>query len=236
MIPLRDVNRTHHIPWMTWVIILICVFAFLHEVALPAPLLERFIYLFGFVPRRLMDPQWALAVGYPPGATATLLTSMFLHGSFAHLLLNMWTLAVFGDNVEDRMGAFRYLIFYLLCGLAAALIHAFFNPSSEIPTVGASGAIAGVLGAYLFLFPRARIITFVPVFFMPYFIEVPAAFFLAMWFMIQVLSGWTSLFLPPNVGGVAWWAHVGGFVAGALLFPAFLRRDRYRYTEGAVRA
>ncbi len=226
MIPLRDVNRTRHVPWMVWLLILTCVLAFLQEIALPAPLLERFIYLFGFVPRRLTDPLWAQRAGFPPGGFYTIFTSMFLHGSFAHLLFNMWTLAVFGDNVEDRMGPIRFLLFYLCSGVAAAIAHLVFNPTSTLPTVGASGAIAGVLGAYMFLFPHARVVTFVPILFMPYFIEVPAAFFLAMWFMIQLLSGWTSLFLPPNVGGVAWWAHIGGFLCGALVFPFFLRRDR----------
>ncbi|MCX7626295.1 MAG: rhomboid family intramembrane serine protease [Candidatus Sumerlaeaceae bacterium] len=226
MIPLRDVNRTRHIPWMVWLIIVVCVLVFLQELAIPAKYQEQFFYLLGFVPRRLTDPLWAVQVGFPPGASVTLVTSMFLHGSFAHLLFNMWTLAVFGDNVEDRMGPFRFLVFYLVCGIGAALTHLVFNPTSAIPTVGASGAIAGVLGAYLFLFPHARIITFIPVLFVPYFIELPAATFLVMWFVIQLFSGWTSLFMPPNVGGVAWWAHVGGFVCGALIFPVFLRRDR----------
>jgi membrane associated rhomboid family serine protease len=226
MIPLRDLNRTRHVPWMVWTIISACVVVFLQELTLPAALQERFFYVFGFVPRRLVDPRWAYAVGFPPGAGTSVLTSMFLHGSFAHLLFNMWTLAVFGDNVEDRMGGFRFLVFYLLCGVAAALTHLVVNPDSELPTIGASGAIAGVLGAYLFLYPHARIITFIPVFFIPYFVEVPAAVFLFMWFLIQVLSGWASLFLPENVGGVAWWAHVGGFLFGAATFPLFLRRER----------
>lgn len=226
MIPLRDVNRTRHFPWMVWVIIIACVLVFLQELMIPPRYQERFFMLLGFVPRRLTDPLWAYQVGFPPGAVTTIFTSMFLHGSFAHLLFNMWTLAVFGDNVEDRMGGLRFLLFYLLCGTAAATTHLVFNPSSTIPTVGASGAIAGVLGAYMFLYPHARIVTFVPVLFIPYFIELPAAVFLFMWFFVQVMSGWASLFMPPNVGGVAWWAHAGGFVCGALIFPAFLRRER----------
>lgn len=226
MIPLRDVNRTRHVPWMLWLIIAACVVVFLHEVILPPLHQERFLYLFGFIPRRLVDPRWAEKVGFPPGASLTILTSMFLHGSFAHLLFNMWTLAVFGDNVEDRMGGIRFLLFYLVCGTAAALTHLAFHPTSTIPTVGASGAIAGVLGAYLLLYPHARIVTFVPIFFIPYFIELPAVVFLAMWFFVQLMSGWASLFMPPTVGGVAWWAHVGGFVCGMLVFPLFLKSDR----------
>jgi membrane associated rhomboid family serine protease len=213
---------------MVWLIIIVCSLVFFQELLLPPVLLERFVYLLGLVPRRLTDPYWAHRVGFPPGSFSTIFTSMFLHGSFAHLLFNMWTLAVFGDNVEDRMGPLRFLLFYLLCGVAAALTHLVFNPSSTIPTVGASGAIAGVLGAYMFLFPHARVITFVPVVFIPYFIEVPAALFLAFWFIIQLLSGWSSLFMPPNIGGVAWWAHIGGFLCGAFTFPFFLRRDEVR--------
>jgi len=226
MIPLRDVNRTRHFPWMVWLIILVCTAVFFYEVFLPPFFQERFVYLFGFIPRRLVDPHWAERHGFPPGALASIVTSMFLHGSFAHLFLNMWTLAVFGDNVEDRMGAIPFLMFYLLCGIGAALVHLIFNPTSTIPTIGASGAISGVLGAYLFLYPHACIVTFVPVLFIPYFVEVPAAVFLVMWFIIQLFSGWSSLLLPAQIGGVAWWAHVGGFVWGAFTFPFFLRRQR----------
>jgi membrane associated rhomboid family serine protease len=138
----------------------------------------------------------------------------------------MWTLAVFGDNVEDRMGPFRFLAFYLLCGLAAGFAHFVFNIGSPIPAVGASGAIAGVLGAYLFLFPKARVVTFIPVLFIPYLVELPAVVFLGIWFMVQLFSGWASLGLPAHVGGVAWWAHIGGFVFGALVFRGFLSRRR----------
>jgi len=228
MLPLRDINRARSFPVMVWGIILGCVFVFVQQVVMPLRVEMRFVHLFGLVPRRLLDPEWAWQVGYPPGASLSVVTSMFLHGSFAHLLFNMWTLAVFGDNVEDRMGHIRFLVFYLLCGIAAGVTHMLVNPSSTVPTVGASGAIAGVLAAYLFLFPHARIITFVPVLFIPYIVEVPAAIFLGMWFLIQLLSGWASLGLPPNVGGVAWWAHVGGFAFGALTFSAFVPRRARR--------
>jgi membrane associated rhomboid family serine protease len=169
-----------------------------------------------------------------PTAWLTIFTSMFLHGGLFHLLGNMWALYIFGDNVEDRMGPVRFLIFYLLCGAAAALVHVLMNPGSMIPTVGASGAISGVMGAYLVLFPFARVITLVPLFFFPYFFEIPAIFFIGVWFAGQLVSAFmTSALAPPDVGGVAWWAHVGGFVAGMVLVRLFIVRRpvRHFYTD-----
>lgn len=228
MIPLRDINRHHHAPVMLWLIIAANVAVFCLQVMLPDRAGEEFAHIFGMVPRRISDPEWAMARGYPPGASLSFFTSMFLHGGLLHLLFNMWTLAVFGDNVEDRMGPVRFLLFYVLCGLAAGLAHFLSAPASRIPTVGASGAISGVLGAYWLMFPRARIITFVPVFFMPYLIEMPAVAFLGLWIFLQVLSGFVSLGGPSDIGGVAWWAHIGGFVFGMLVYPLFLSRRRMR--------
>ena len=154
---------------------------------------------------------------------------MFLHGGWMHIIGNMWTLWIFGDNVEDRMGPLRFVCFYLLCGLAAGLVHWFTNPDSTLPTVGASGAIAGVLGAYFFLFPYARVIVLIPVLFLPFFFELPALVYLGFWALSQVLSGTLSLVGPREVGGVAWWAHVGGFMAGIVLHFFFVQRgDAYR--------
>jgi len=149
---------------------------------------------------------------------------MFLHGGWMHFISNMWSLWLFGDNVEDCMGHLRFLIFYLLCGLAAGFIHFMFNPTAQVPTIGASGAIAGVMGAYFVMFPTARVITLVPIFFLPYFIEIPAVFYLGIWFMMQLFSGMFSLVLPTGAGGIAWWAHVGGFLFGILVLPFFRRR------------
>jgi membrane associated rhomboid family serine protease len=158
-----------------------------------------------------------------PTAWLTIFTSMFLHGGLFHLISNMWALYIFGDNVEDRMGPTRFLIFYLLCGAVAATVHVVMNPTSTVPTVGASGAISGVMGAYLVLFPASRVITLVPFFFFPYFFEVPALFFIGLWFGGQLVNALaTSALTPPDVGGVAWWAHVGGFVAGIILVRLFV--------------
>jgi membrane associated rhomboid family serine protease len=152
-----------------------------------------------------------------------------LHGGWVHIIGNMWTLWIFGDNVEDRMGPMRFLFFYLLCGLAAGLIHCFANPESTLPTVGASGAIAGVMGAYFFLFPRSRVIVLIPILFIPFFFEVPAMIYIGFWALLQFFSGTLSLASADYVGGVAWWAHVGGFLTGILLQFFFVKRgNAYR--------
>jgi membrane associated rhomboid family serine protease len=148
-----------------------------------------------------------------------LISFMFLHGSFWHLAGNMWFLYIFGDNVEDRLGHLRYLLFYLLCGLAAGIAHVFFNLDSTMSTIGASGAIAGVMGAYFILYPKARIVTLIPIIFIPYFVELPAAIFLGIWLFIQFIS---AVLTSVNAGGIAWWAHIGGFIFGALFLKIFL--------------
>ena len=169
-------------------------------------------------------------------------TNMFLHGSTAHLIGNMWTLYIFGDNVEDRMGKWRYLLFYILCGVAASYTHYLLNSGSQIPALGASGAISGVMGAYMLMFPQSRIIFLIPIFFLPYFFEMSAFIYLAFWFAAQLLSGTASLFANPNGPGIAFWAHVGGFAAGVLFFKLFDRgpstigrsgfsKDRHRYMD-----
>jgi membrane associated rhomboid family serine protease len=155
------------------------------------------------------------------------ITSMFVHASWLHIIANMWTLWIFGDNVEDRMGSVRFLVFYVLCGLAGAILHAFIYPDSAIPAVGASGAIAGVLGAYLVLFPFARVIVLLPVLFIPFFFELPAVTYLALWAFSQLWSGALSIVAEPaEKGGIGWWVHIGGFVAGIVLQLFFVRRGR----------
>jgi membrane associated rhomboid family serine protease len=153
---------------------------------------------------------------------------MFLHSGWLHIIGNMWTLWIFGDNVEDRMGPIRFLFFYLLCGIAAGIVHSLTNPDSMMPAVGASGAIAGVLGAYFFLFPYARIVVLIPVFIFPFFFEMPAVLYLGFWILTQVFSGTLALATPEQVGGVAWWAHVGGFIAGIILHFFFVKRGYRR--------
>src|SRR5262245_55846834 len=224
MIPIQDTVPSRNPPLAVYVLIALNVLLFSLELTLPPGDREGLFYLFGIVPARYSHPEWAERVGFPVDNYWPLLTSMFLHGGWLHIIGNMWTLWIFGDNVEDRMGPVRFVIFYLLCGLAAGLVHWFTNPDSTMPTVGASGAIAGVMGAYFFLFPYARIIVMVPILFFPFFFEVPAVIYLGFWALSQVFSGALSLASTREVGGIAWWAHVGGFTAGIVLHFFFIRR------------
>jgi membrane associated rhomboid family serine protease len=175
--------------------------------------LDRFIYIYGLVPARYSFPQ--ISTYFSTGQQLfSFLSFMFLHGGFWHLLGNMWSLYIFGDNVEDRMGPVRYIVFYLLCGLASGLTHLYFNFQSNVPTIGASGAVAGVMGAYFILHPRSRILTLIPIIFIPYFIEIPAFFYLGVWFVLQFINAAGTI---GGMGGIAWWAHIGGFVVGVVL-------------------
>jgi membrane associated rhomboid family serine protease len=202
----------------------VLVFAF--ELSLPRESLEGLCYLFGIVPARYTHPLWAQWVGFPVDDYWPFLTSMFLHGGWTHIIGNMWALWIFGDNVEDRMGPWRFALFYLVCGLVAGIVHWFTNPDSVVPTVGASGAIAGVMGAYFLLYPQSRIVVLVPIFFLPWFFEVPAVAYLLFWALSQVFIGVLALAGPGDVGGVAWGAHVGGFTAGLVLHRLFVRPRR----------
>jgi len=224
MFPIQDTIPTRNPAIATWLLILANAIVFLFELAMPEYALKQFFYVFGIVPARYTHPEWAHLVGLSIDDYWPFLTSMFLHGGWAHIIGNMWALWIFGDNVEDRMGPVRFLFFYLLCGLAAGIVHAYTNADSTMPTVGASGAIAGVMGAYFFLFPYSRVVVLVPVFFFPFFFELPAVTYLGFWALAQVFSGALSLGNPGGVGGVAWWAHVGGFAAGILLQFLFVKR------------
>jgi len=218
MIPLYDTARSRSLPFVNWLLIAANVLVFLYEIRLSPTGLDRLTNTWGLVPTRLMTE--------PATAWITVLTSMFLHGGWFHILSNMWVLFIFGDNVEDRMGGSRYLIFYLLSGVAAALLQCFVLAGSREPMIGASGAIAGVLGAYLILYPRARVASLVPILFIFTVIEIPAAIFLLFWFVSQLFSGWLTLG-GAGGSGVAWWAHVGGFVFGMLAVFLFARRPAY---------
>ena len=180
------------------------------------------MFLFGLVPARFLHPAWATEQGYPH-SYLPFITTMFLHGGWLHIIGNMWFLAIFGDNVEDRMGPIRFLVFYFVCGIAAGITHVITNPNSTVPAVGASGAIAGVMAAYVALFPRARIVAVFPIFFWPLFFQVPALLYIGLWFVMQFFSGVAAIASPQAVGGIAFWAHVGGFVTGLLTFWIFLR-------------
>jgi membrane associated rhomboid family serine protease len=199
---------------------------FVFELMLPEPVLQGFFYYFGLVPARYSHPEFAQWLGLPVDNYWPFITSMFLHGGWLHIIGNMWTLYIFGDNVEERMGTWRYVGFYFVCGIIAGLVHYFTNINSTLPTVGASGAVAGVLGAYFLLFPNARVITLIPLFFLPIFVEIPAVVYLGFWAFSQVFSGVLMLGVPEDVGGVAFWAHVGGFVAGVVLHWFFVKDKR----------
>ncbi len=227
MFPLRDTIPSRRPPIMTWALIGLNVLVFGLEMTLSPDGLEALFYVFGLVPARFIGGEWAGWMALPPEAYWSFFTNMFLHGGAAHLIGNMWTLWIFGDNVEDRMGSLRFLIFYVLCGLSAGIVHVLLNPTSSVPAVGASGAISGVLGAYFVLFPRAHVITFVPILFLPYFFVLPASVYLLLWFIIQFFSGTASLFVSQGVGGIAWWAHIGGFVAGVVLHRLFVMPSLY---------
>lgn len=203
VLPLRDINPTRHAPVVTYLLIAANLAVFVYQFILLTPAEGRDLVLqHGVIPVHLLS-------GYGP-SLSTPVTSMFMHGGLGHLVSNMWFLHVFGDNVEDVLGHARYLVFYLLTGIAAVLAHALVAYDSQVPLVGASGAISGVLGAYILMFPKARVVTFVPIFFL---FELPAFFFILFWFAIQVFSGFGSL-AAPQEAGVAFFAHVGGFLAG----------------------
>nr|MDA3895309.1 rhomboid family intramembrane serine protease [Desulfobacteraceae bacterium] len=173
---------------------------------------------YGLVPARFSVPEISSYFTFTQ-QLISLLSFMFLHGGFMHLVGNMWTLYIFGDNVEDRLGSFYYLIFYLLCGLVSGLFHLLVNYHSTIPTIGASGAIAGVMGAYFVLYPHSKILTLIPIIFIPWFVEIPAVFFLGFWFLMQVFSAASS---SAMASGIAWWAHIGGFVFGIVCLKFFI--------------
>ncbi|HZP64179.1 MAG TPA: rhomboid family intramembrane serine protease [Terriglobales bacterium] len=234
MIPIRDDTPRYSTPFVTYFIIALNVLIFLFELSIGGQsqrALNAFIFDFGVVPQRF---DQALALHSPqslPALSLTILTSMFLHGGWAHIFFNMLFLWIFGDNIEDRLGHFVYLIFYLLSGSAAAITHILLNTGSKLPTVGASGAIAGVMGAYFVLYPRARVMTWIPPIF---FVHLPAWLFLGYWFVVQFLMGASTAIAETsqNNGGVAVWAHVGGFVAGILLIKLLPERPRrYRYAS-----
>lgn len=222
MIPLRDRNPRHSFPAMTVLLIAANALVFFHQASLPADALQQMFLTWGMVPARLelalAEPQASLGA-----ALGTLFTSMFLHGSFWHILGNMWFLWVFGDNVEDRLGHLRYLLFYIACGLGAGVTHAAVEWGSTVPSVGASGAISGVLGAYLVLFPGARVVTLVPLVIFFFQVQIPAVVLLGWWFLLQLMSGVAELGSAAGAG-VAWWAHIGGFLIGVVLVSLVRRR------------
>ena len=224
MIPLRDRNPRTTTPWVNYILIALNLAAFAWELSLGVRL-EGTLASVAFVPDRFWEPGGWTADGM------SMFLSMFLHAGWLHIGSNMLYLWIFGDNVEDRLGHFRYLVFYLACGVAATKAHAMFNAGSGLPAIGASGAIAGVLGAYLILFPRAHVMTLIPIGFFIAVRELPALLILGLWFVMQIFSGVASIGAAEG-GGVAWWAHIGGFVAGlALVFILGGKRKPPEYPE-----
>jgi membrane associated rhomboid family serine protease len=215
MIPLRDVIPSRTTPFVTITLIILNAFAFGFELLLPGPERAAFIQAFGIVPAEFTWPS--------------VITSMFLHGGWLHVIGNMWYLWIFGDNVEDRLGHGRYLAFYLLCGVVAGLAQTMVNPESYVPTIGASGAIAGVMGAYFVLYPHSRVLTLIPLFIFIEVIEIRAIYFLGFWFLMQVFAGVGSVAHTTGTeGGVAFWAHVAGFGAGIGGVFLFRQPERQR--------
>src|SRR6516164_8960417 len=221
MIPLRDVIPSRTTPYITTTIIILNAIAWLFEVSLPQDTLNQFIGTYGVVPAYFSPP--------------TLITSMFLHGSWMHVIGNMWYLWIFGDNVEDRLGHGRFIVFYLLCGIAAAIGQIVMDPTSTLPTIGASGAIAGVMGAYFVLYPQSRVLTLIPLIIFWEVIELPAYILLGFWFVMQLFSAGTIAVTASShgSGGVAFAAHVAGFVVGMAGVFVFKKRetDRWERTD-----
>ena len=219
MFPLYDTVRSRRFPWINLALIVANAVAFFYELQMDPGTLKDFIFTWGLIPARFVSD--------PSNTWTTIFSSMFLHGGWFHIINNMWVLFIFGDNVEAGMGSLRYLIFYLLGGLAAGLLQTYILPSSLVPMIGASGAIAGVLGAYLILYPRSRIASLVPILFIFTIVEIPAMLFLIFWFVSQLYSGWFAI-QGGGESGIAWWAHIGGFVFGLIRVFLFRRRTPYR--------
>lgn len=223
MVPLNDDNPTKITPYVTYGLIALNIVIFLHEISLTSSELAKFVRTYAIVPRELTASFVSGDTNQILPQFLTLITSQFLHGGFLHLAGNMLFLWIFGNNIEEQLGRFKYLFFYLTCGILAGLAQWFFSPQSNIPALGASGAIAGVLGAYIIRFPRARVLTIIPLGFIFYPVRIPAIFFLGFWFVQQALYGIASLNVRSNIGmeggGVAYWAHAGGFIFGVILAP-----------------
>ncbi len=222
MIPLRDRNPTRRTPVVTFGILAANIAAFLYQLSQGEGVVSVY-YEFGVIPKSVTQGLAEYQLG---AVVVPLFTSMFLHGGWLHLGGNMLYLWIFGDNVEDRLGRIRYLGFYLVCGIAASVIHIMIDPTSEVPTIGASGAISGVLAGYLLLFPKARVVTVIPIFLFLQVAELPALIVLGFWFVMQFFYGVLSLGVDSSAGGVAWWAHIGGFLAGLVLVLPLARAQK----------
>ncbi|MGA7329135.1 MAG: rhomboid family intramembrane serine protease [Rhodomicrobium sp.] len=219
MFPLKDSIRIPYAPVITYLLILINTVVFLYQDTLSPRDAYTFSMHHALVPRVYFDSAWASTKGLNPYDYLPFIEGTFMHGGWLHLILNMWTLFIFGASLEGRIGRLGFLSFYLVCGVLASLAHAYFNKDSTVPTLGASGAIAGVLGAYAVTFPRARITILILIVIIPFFFKIPALGYALIWFAFQFLQGFIDLASSSMGGGIAWWAHIGGFLAGMLLIP-----------------
>lgn len=217
MFPISDSVQRTTVPVLVWVLIGTNALAFLYQLTLGQADGMAFLREHALVPRRYFDGAWAQAHGLSRTDFSPFLTSMFLHGGFLHIILNMWTLYIFGPALEDRLGRGRFIVLYIASGICAGIVHTLTNWSSAVPTLGASGAIAGLIAAYALRFPFAWVNVVVLLIFIPFFFTIPATFFAGLWFLMQVLQGTTALLSPSHGGGIAWWAHIGGFGAGWFL-------------------
>lgn len=216
MFPLRDSVARSRDPVVVWAIIALNIAVFAYQLTLSGREEQIFLLQHALVPLRYFSPSWAAQYGLSPLDVTPFLTNTFMHGGWLHIILNLWTLYIFGPALEDRLGPARFLALYLAAAVIASATHAVFNATSPIPALGASGAIAGVIGAYAVRFPYAWVRVLVPIFIFPFFFSIPALMFAGIWFFLQVLQGTGELFLS-STGGVAWWAHIGGFLAGVFL-------------------
>ncbi|MBN1159176.1 MAG: rhomboid family intramembrane serine protease [Bacteroidales bacterium] len=227
MIPLKDTIPSNSYPVVNWLLILINAGIFLFEIFfLSTEQSEAFIYRYGLIPDAIRLSEAGNINELRINVIRPFFTNMFLHGGWGHIISNMWILYIFGDNVEDRMGKIRYFLFYILCGLLASLTHFLLYRNSAVPAIGASGAISGVMAAYMLMFPKSTIISFVPIFIIPLLLPIPALVYIGIWFIGQLLSGTTVLMLSDNATGIAFWAHIGGFAGGLFLYRYFDSRKR----------
>jgi membrane associated rhomboid family serine protease len=229
MFPIKDSIPATRFPIMNWLLILANTAVFILQLQMSDKQLGDFFMKFGLIPSHFTSWKQDDFLSLRVLTVFPFLTNMFLHGGWLHFLANIWTLVIFGDNVENRMGSFRYLGFYLLCGVVAGATHTLFNTASDIPAIGASGAISGVMAAYMFLFPFAKVVLFFPVLFIPLFFQIPSFVYIGIWFLIQLWNGGLLLATATKSTGIAIWAHIGGFIAGAIIFSFFLKK-KFRNT------
>ncbi|MBU2580668.1 MAG: rhomboid family intramembrane serine protease [Alphaproteobacteria bacterium] len=228
MFPIGDTVSTRSTPVVVWSIIAANVAAFAYQLSLGSSGQQAFLMQHALVPRRYVDFAWASEHGLSSLDFTPFVTNMFLHGGFLHIGFNLWTLWVFGRALEDRLGPWRFLLLYIAAGILASLAHAIFNLTSSIPALGASGAIAGTIAAYAVRFPFGWVKVVVPVFIFPFFFAMPAMMFAVIWFSMQVMQGVSELLAPWYGQGIAWWAHIGGFIGGWLLIRRLGQAPRWR--------